>query len=170
MSPQLSPAVPPKKKGRRQAKTSTAPLSGLDVDALLGRERPQQPSISAENAVPEFKQRLAAACELETIVDSSRQLAAIIRDCYITPSLGDSGYERAIEAIRVMRDELVEMDEPGLFNDFMRQLKTSLLAGKLGGDRTELWWRLRQAGLGLVDSRLSERADVSEAEAREVSL
>lgn len=96
------------------------------------------------------------------------QLGAII-EALIRDSLGDAAYDRALEAVRVMRDECVEMEEPGAFNAFVRGLKARLLAGELGGERGEMWWRVRVARLGLIGRGVSEVSDVEEEEVVKVS-
>lgn len=155
--------VPPKPKGRRhQNRDSAKPLSGLNVDELLGREK--RSSISAANAVPEFKQLLATAQDPHAIEDASKQMSHIIRSL-IQHSLGDSGYGRALEALRVMRDELMALEEPRSYNDFLRRLKQDLLRGALQGDRKEMWYEIRRHQLGLITAReVAEVADVDMAD------
>ena len=68
-----------------------------------------------------------------------------------------------------MRQEMIEVDEPGVYNTILRKLKEKLLKGELGGERKDFWYEVRQNKLGLVDKKASERSDVSENEAREVS-
>ena len=141
------------------------PLSGLDVESLLGREK--RVKINPENAIPEFKQLLATTEDSGAINEASKQMGTIIEN-YIRYSTGDSGYGRAIEAIRVMREELNDFEEPRLFNDFMRQLKKHILDGDLDGDRREMWWRIRAGRLGLLDKKTNPMSDVSEDEAKTV--
>ena len=40
-----------------------------------------------------------------------------------------------------------------------------LLGGKLGGDRREMWWRVRGSRYGLIDRKRCFASDVSEEEA-----
>jgi ATP-dependent DNA helicase 2 subunit 2 len=144
------------------------PLSGLDVEALLGREK--RIKISPENAIPEFKQMLATTEDPNGIRDAAKQMATIVHSI-IEHSVGDSGYGRAIEAVRVMKEELMDLEEPGIFNDFIRDLKTRILNEKdLGGDRRDLWWKIRGNKLGLIDKKMSSLSTVSEEEAKEVSF
>ncbi|KAL8370347.1 hypothetical protein RB595_000634 [Gaeumannomyces hyphopodioides] len=158
--------VPPKVKGKRRRET-VKPMSGLDVDALLGKEGPKKRAkISVENSVPEFKQMLAAADEVSTIEDATRQMGVIIRDL-IQNSMGDANYDRATENMRVMRDELVALEEPELYNDFLRSLKKMIAAGELCGDRREMWWYIKLGKLGLVSKKESEVSPVTEEEALE---
>lgn len=96
-------------------------------------------------------------------------MTGIVED-QIRHSLGDANYDRVIETLGVMRDELVGYEEPKLFNDFVRQIKEKLLKEELGGDRRELWWLVRRHKLGLIDKKMSDRSEVSEEEAKEVSL
>ncbi|OQD77574.1 hypothetical protein PENDEC_c002G05822 [Penicillium decumbens] len=157
--------VPPKTKGRKRQRETEKPLSGLDVDALLFQE-PKRSKISAENAVPEFKQMLSRAESVDTIHDAVRQMAAII-ETQIKDSLGDANYDRVIEGLGTMREELVDYEEPALYNEFLRVLKGKVLGEELGGDRRELWWLVRKSKLGLIDQATSERSDVSEEAAKE---
>lgn len=137
------------------------------MDALLGREK--RTTISAENAVPEFKQLLAAAQNPQAIEEASKQMASVIVSL-IKHSLGDSGYGRATEDLRVMREELIGMEEPRLYNDFIRDLKGKLLVDELNGDRREMWWEVRRNRLGLITDKESDVSDVGEEEAKSVSF
>lgn len=142
-------------------------MSGLDVDALLGREK--RAKITTENAIPEFKQMLETAEDISSIEEAAKQMGAITRSL-ITYSLGDSGYGRAIANLATMREELINMEEPALYNDFVKDLKKRLLGGELGGDRRDMMWEIRKAKLGLIDKRASEVSDVTEDEATEVRI
>ena len=65
-----------------------------------------------------------------------------------------------------MREELIEMEEPEAYNEFVRELKGQLLGEKLGGDRREMWGEIRRNKLGLIEKKSSERSRVEEEEAR----
>ena len=108
---------------------------------------------------------LANSEDPNVISGASKQMSTLVQD-WIRSSLGDSGYSRAIEGIRVMREELNEFEEPGIFNDVVRDLKKKLLAGDLGGDRTEMWWLMRVNRLGLIDNRMNPVSGVTEEEAK----
>ncbi|KLU87525.1 hypothetical protein MAPG_06524 [Magnaporthiopsis poae ATCC 64411] len=158
--------VPPKVKGKRR-REPVKPISGLDVDALLDKEGPKKRAkISVENSVPEFKQLLASADEVSIIEDATRQMGVIIRNL-IHDSMGDSNYDRATENLRVMRDELVALEEPELYNGYLRSLKKSIAAGELSGDRREMWWHIKLGKLGLVSKKESDVSNVTEEEALE---
>lgn len=68
-----------------------------------------------------------------------------------------------------MRDEMIEIEEPAVYDGFVRELKRKLLAGELGGDRREMWEEIRKNRLGLVEKGHSESSEVGEEEAKEVS-
>lgn len=157
--------VPPKVKGRgkRQRADREKPLSGLDVDELLGN--PKRIKIEANNLIPSFKQALAVTDDLEAIQEAADGIAKEIRSL-ITNSVGDSAYGRALEAIRVMREEITELEEPEIYNIFIRELKNEILGGKLNGNRRDMWWRIRGSKYGLVDQKRSLVSDVTEEEAR----
>ncbi|OCK79803.1 ATP-dependent DNA helicase [Lepidopterella palustris CBS 459.81] len=156
--------VPPKQKGRKRIREQEKPLSGLDVEELLGRKK--RVKVDERNAIPTFKQILATTDDINTIKDAAKQMGEIICS-NIRDSLGDALYGRAIENIRVMREELIELEEPGVFNDFVRELKEKILGGVLAGDRREFLWRLRGNKLGLVDKKLSPLSEVEGEEAKE---
>ena len=159
--------MPPKTKGRKRLREAEKPLSGLDVDALLKQE-PKRTKISPENAIPEFKQMLSRADSLDIIHDAIKQMASII-ESLIKHSLGDANYDRVVEGLGTMREELVDYEEPALYNDFLGALKGKILGEELGGDRKELWWLIRKSKLGLIDRATSDVSKVTEDEANEVS-
>lgn len=94
-------------------------------------------------------------------------MTGIIED-QIRHSLGDANYDRVTAGLGVMREELISYEEPGSYNDLLRQLKEKLLKEALGGDRRELWWLIRRSKLGLIDKKQSDRSEVTEEEAKEV--
>lgn len=157
--------VPPKVKGRgkRQRTERDKPLSGLDVDQLLGN--PKRIKIESNNLIPSFKQALSASDDLDAIQDAADGIAKEIRSL-ISNSVGDNAYQRALEAIRVMREELTELEEPEIYNAFIKQLKEDILGGRLNGNRKEMWWRIRGNRYGLIDSKRSYVSPVTEDEAK----
>ncbi|GJC86472.1 ATP-dependent DNA helicase II subunit 2 [Colletotrichum liriopes] len=161
------PVSPPKAKGKRKYESSK-PLSGLDIDALLGTQ-PKRPKISAENAIPEFKRALAVAEEVDAIRDAARQMGDIVARL-VADSFGDANYARAAENLSVLRSGLVDLEEPGVYNDIIKGLKAKMLSGELGGDRREMWWKIRTSRLGLIDQATSEVSDVTSEQANEVLL
>ncbi|KAI7977398.1 hypothetical protein EIK77_004814 [Talaromyces pinophilus] len=159
--------VPPKAKGRKRNRDVDKPLSGLDIDELLHREK--RAKISPSNAIPEFKQMLATAETVEAIKDATSQMQKIIED-RIRTSFGDSNYDRVVEELGVLREELIDYEEPDLYNEFVQPLKEKILKEKLGGDRQELWWLIRRSKLGLIDKAVSDRSEVTEEEAKQVCI
>ncbi|KAF2433192.1 SPOC domain-like protein [Tothia fuscella] len=158
--------VPPKQKGRKRGRVIDKPLSGLDVDELLGREK--RAKISDENAIPEFKQLLATIEEMDEVKKAMDQMGAIVRQ-FIERSVGDSGYNRALEMMRVMKEEMTDFEFPDLYNEFVRDLKRKILKGELGQGRDEMWYKIRTTRLGLIDSKTSDVSDVTPEEAFEFS-
>ncbi|KAG6038530.1 hypothetical protein E4U41_004123 [Claviceps citrina] len=156
--------VPPKAKGRRNRET-VKPISGLDIDALLG-EGGKKVKVSDDNPVPDFKRILDTAHDINEIEDASKQMGAIVR-AFVTNSFGDSKYGQAMECLGAMRDQLVDMEEPEMYNTFVRDLKKGLLSGALGGDRRDFWFKVRWSRLGLIDKEESEVSHVTPDEAEE---
>lgn len=157
--------VPPKVKGRKRNREADKPLSGLNVDDLF-RQQPKRAKISSENSIPEFKQTLARAEDIENIKDAVKQMAAIIEN-QIKDSFGNNNYDRVVEELGVMRSELTELEEPVLYNDMLRGLKMKIMAEELGGERREMWWSIRRNRLSLIDKKVSAVSDVTEEEVNE---
>jgi len=157
--------VAPKVKGRgkRQRTERDKPLSGLDVDELLGK--PKNVRIEAKNLIPSFKQALDASDSMDALQEAADGMAKEIR-LLISNSVGDSAYARALEAIRVMREEFTSLEEPETYNMFVRQLKLDILGGKLNGNRRDMWWKIKGNKYGLIDAKRSYASPVTEDEAR----
>lgn len=103
------------------------------------------------------------------IRDAVTQLGSII-ETRVKDSFGDINYGRAIEELDVMRSEMIEIEEPAIYNDFVKTFKTKLLKGELSGDRRDMWYELKKAELGLIDGRQSESSTVTKEEAKQVSF
>ena len=157
--------VPPRVKGRKRFREAEKPLSGLNVEELFRKEK-RGKKIDPSNAVPEFKQMLDLAEDESVIPEAMKQMTTIVED-QIKNSFGDSKYNQALEGISTMRLAMVEMEEPKLYNDMLRGLKSKLLAGELGGDRKEMWYLVRRHMVGLIDKKSSPVSDVSPEQADE---
>ncbi len=166
--------VPPKAKGRagRDADMKK-PISGLDIDALLGSSGPpikkegdELRKISPDNAIPEFKQALAATVSVKQIEGFSEQMGRIV-ESLIATSTGDLHYARAAENMHVMREELIGLEEPAIYNTYVTKLKERLAAEKLGGPRLDMWWTIRTSGLGLITASESDVSSVTDDVAQE---
>ncbi|KAK4114134.1 SPOC domain-like protein [Canariomyces notabilis] len=156
--------VPAKAQGRRGRKEAVKPLSGLDVDSLLGERK--RTNISMENSIPEFKQTLATATDDATVEKAVKQMGEIICKL-IQDSFADLLYARAAENLLVMREELISLEFPALYNKFLTALKKSLLSGELNGDRREMWFKYIVGGhLGLITQSESGASEVTEEEAK----
>ncbi len=153
--------VPPKVKGRKRYRDVEKPLSGLDVEGLFRKE--ERTKISPDNAIPEFKQRMDITDNMEDWKEAVNQMTEIIEE-QIRSSFGSQNYDRALAGLGVVREEMVGMEMPKLFNGVLRGLKQKLIAGELGGDRSEFWWRVRTS-LGPIDSKESELSDMTPEEA-----
>ena len=168
----IIPLVPPKAKGRRQREV-VKPLSGLDIDALLGpaegKDSGERKPISASNAIPEFRRVLDSADQMRQIEDAAKQMGGIIRDL-ISSDFGGSKDDRVLEHLGAMREGLTNLEEPDLYNTFIKDLKNQMLSGALEGDRREMWWKIRKAKLGLIDNKMLDVSEVTEEEAKEVRL
>jgi ATP-dependent DNA helicase 2 subunit 2 len=154
--------VPPKVKGRKRYRDVEKPISGLDVEELFRKEK--RTKISPDNAIPEFRQALDEPENMDLVKESVKQMGIIIQD-QIRTSFGSKNYDRALEGLKVVRGEMLLMEEPTLYNDVLRGLKSKLMADELGGNRREFWWRVRTEGLTLIDKEQLEHSDMSKEEA-----
>lgn len=161
--------VPPKVAGKKGRREPPVPKSGLDVDALLTSSgAPSSSKISAispVNAIPEFKRKLALTEDLGELKSAGQEMLGIMKNL-IRHSLADMNYGRVCEMLKVMREEYIEFDEPTIYNDVVRELKRSIYAEELDGDREDMWSDVRINRLGLVTRGESERVDVGEEEAK----
>lgn len=160
--------VPPKTKGKRwNRKAAPAPLSNLDVAALLAQDPGRKAKgrrIDPKNAIAEFKQVFEGE-DIDEVRDVCKQYGNIIVD-WIRHSVGDSKYGQAVEGILVMREELVEFDEPGMYNDFLADLKKKIFGGELNGDRELMWYKIRVGKLGLITRDESPQSRVTAEESK----
>lgn len=69
-----------------------------------------------------------------------------------------------------MRSELIEMEEVGIYNEWVTGLREKVLGGELGGDRKELWREIAKNGVGLVETKEAEIGGVGEEIAKKVSF
>lgn len=157
--------VPPKAQSRKRTRNEIKPLSGLDVGALLDGNNAKKIKISRENPIPEFKQALDHTESEDSLRDAVRQLSAII-EAQITDSFGDIAYGQAVAELGAMRHEMIEMEEPGAYNEVVRALKRKLLGEELGGNRRDMWYEIRRNKLGLIDKKSSDSSSVDEEEAK----
>lgn len=152
------------------------PIGRFDADDLFSStkgttstETKEFKRITMENSIPDFKHNLRESSEYGEVEDSAKQLGGIIKS-FISTSLGDSGYDRALENLGVMRQQMASYEFPEIYNNFLRDLKGQLLSGgELGGDRRAMWNRIKYSrNLGLIhQGQLPEASKVTEAEAAE---
>ena len=154
--------VPPKVKGRKRNRETEKPLSGLDVESLFKNEK--RLKIDENNAIPEFRQMLGNADKMEIIQEAVQQFSQIIQK-QIKESFGELAYDRVVEELSVMRQEIYELEEATLYNDVLRDIKEKIKAEQLGGDRRELWIKIRNNKVGLIHKGVDKNSDVTEEEA-----
>ena len=89
----------------------------------------------------------------------------------VKTSFADVNYPRVCEILGVVRTELRELEVSEIYNNLIRGLKEDVGAGKLDGNRKDLWGVLRKSRLGLISGD-EEGGDpaVTEEMTAEVSL
>jgi ATP-dependent DNA helicase 2 subunit 2 len=160
--------VDPKLAGRKRGREQPAPKSGLDVEALLTSAAPSVPKkakISSANPIPDFKNKLRTTEDLSDLKEAGKEMLAVLKEL-IKYSLADANYGRVCEILKVMREEYIEYDEPGIYNIVLQRLKEAIVSEELDGDRMECWDGIRYNRLGLITKGESERVEVDDAAAR----
>ena len=161
-------AVPPKTQYKRtkEGGDTVRPISGLDVDSLLkegevmadGAKRSRKNGVKADivigdrNPCADFEKALDDGVQ---IVDAFEQVGDVIRQL-VTDSFADTSYETASDAVQAMRSQSIIWNESNLYNKFMATFKSDLLAGKMGGPRTDFWEMLVNLRTGLVSQQEAE--------------
>ncbi|KAI5309721.1 ATP-dependent DNA helicase II subunit 2, partial [Ascosphaera atra] len=138
--------------GRKRDREVEKPLSGLDIEGLLSK---RQKTIDPKNAIPEFKRLVHTAKGKDDFQTAAKQLADVIEN-RIKTSFGDQNYERAIEELGAMREELIDFDEPSIYNEIIEGLRKKIVAEELNGDRMEMLYLIRKGKLGPIDRFESE--------------
>lgn len=163
--------VPPKARGKRWSRKETSkPLSDLDVAALLAQDpRRKSKRIDPKNAIPEFIQMVESADGLPQFEEACTQLKFIIYD-WIKHSVGNMAYGRALEGIGAMRKACEDMEHPGPFHSFLVELKQKVLGGELGGDRKEMWFKVRQAKMRPLLKSECQGSEFTEEMAKKLML
>ncbi|KAK6344565.1 ATP-dependent DNA helicase II subunit 2 [Orbilia brochopaga] len=144
--------VPTKAKGRKISREK--PLSGLDVAKLL-EERTKAQRIHMDNPVPEFRQMIGSVQQERDIQPLVKQMGDIIKSI-IQQSVADLQYGQAVECLKVLREECLNLEVFELYDSFIKELKSSL-----EGDRRDFWSRVRKEKLGLVLPSEDERSTVT---------
>lgn len=168
--------VPPRTRAKRGRgaggkRDEAKPLSGLDIDSLLGgeeadgaeKEKKRLGPIDQRNAVPEFKQMMDRTKGVDEMREVFGRMGEVVREL-VRGSMGDQKYERALECLRVLREEVVEMEEGRWWNEWLKAFKGEVLRGTLGEGREEFWFRVRQNRYGLLVGK--ENGWAGEEEAR----
>lgn len=130
----------------------------MDIESLLGK---RQKTIDPKNAIPDYVRLLSSAPDTSSFKETNDQFLAIIEN-HITTSLGDQNYERAVEELGVMRREMIEYEEPGMYNEIIDHLFVELENGKLNGDRKEMAYLIRRNRLGRIESNESDMPETSD--------
>lgn len=147
--------VPPQSTAtrRQRARESAATtVSGLDVGALLAKRTPAAPRVDPENPIPSFRQMLDTTRDPEGIKKAAQQFGEVIEE-RVRKDVGGRDESRVLEEMGTLRGEMVEMEEPGIWNEWAKAFREKVLSGELGGERRELWWKVRGQGsqVGLIE-------------------
>lgn len=140
----------------KRGKEPPKPKSGLDLDALLnaGAPRTKKP-ISADNAIPDFKNKIDAlvaedSVEDEEIEDAVKEMMGLTKELVKT-SVSRLNYARACEYLGVLRGTCEDLEFWEIYNRAVGALREEVKEGALGGDRSEFWVEVRRCGLGLFE-------------------
>ena len=165
--------VADKVRGKR-TRDQIKPLSGLDVNSLLNSQKPRAArKITMANSIPDFKQLLEATVSSSEILELVTQMAEVIYKM-VANTLTDGSFDIVTANMRVLRSQMMDLEMPEIYNDFIRAFKQKLIAGELfennfASNERELWFRVKSKRLGLIDKEVSEHSDISKEEAAQVS-
>lgn len=126
-----------------------------------------------ENSIPDFKQLLEASVSSSEIHDLVSQMAKIIYQMAANTATRGS-FDMVTANMRVLRSQMMDLEMPEMYNDFIRAFKQKLVAGELfenefASSKRELWFCVKSKRLGLIDTEVSEHSDISKEEAAQVS-
>ncbi|PSS03796.1 ATP-dependent DNA helicase II [Coniella lustricola] len=164
--------TPEKSTGKRKGDSAadTRPISGFDAGAsILAAREKKKLKVTKENAIPDFKQILRSLSTVKTDqgIETAMKGMADVVSSLIKESFGDQNYDQAIENVGVMREQMIGLEMPKLYNDFLRDLKTQLNSEAFGGDRRDMWYKIRWSGkLGLITTDESETSSVTKDDAQ----
>ncbi|KAL7274898.1 ATP-dependent DNA helicase yku80 [Rhizina undulata] len=136
--------VEPKARGAKRKREQPKPKSGLDVEKLLDLKKRK---IAPDNAIPDFKRLIENNTDVDVLKDAAKQMLTIIKEL-ITDSFANMKYNQVCAMLTVMRNGYIESDESSIFDDAIQELKTDITAGKLGGNRMDLWQQVESEVLG----------------------
>lgn len=158
--------MPPQAQSKRAAVAEVKPLSGLDVEELLGKPS----ELTKDNAIPKYKQWMRHNVEKDhEIVAAVKDMGRIIEEI-ITDSTGSLGYDSAVEHLRVCREKAVELINFNAYNNYIQEFKSRLMKGELGGDRRDFWLEVRKGKLGLIHQEEVENSDKTLDDAKYVRI
>lgn len=161
-----------KGRGKRTRDSGPAPLSGINIDALL-KDR-KKTKITEINAIPEFKQMISpsepdAVPGNAQLAEAMKQMGEVTREVIRKSSLGGTGYDIALRQISEMRTVAVNLEIHEPYNEFVTDLKEKISSGALG-ERKDFWFKFKRAGFGLISQEESEYSEVNDKQAEEVSI
>ena len=141
---------------------------GLTVEeetALKAKNKDDEPrinKISKEHPISDFRDMLSN--RTEDLVDAAvKQMQVRIVEM-VRNSIKDSGFEKALECLRVLREGCINEEEHILFNNFMGKLKMDFYQDK----NFEIFLaKIRTNKVTLITNKESSRSEVTEEQARE---
>ncbi|QSZ30883.1 hypothetical protein DSL72_000441 [Monilinia vaccinii-corymbosi] len=153
--------VPATAKAKRHREV-IKPISGLDVQVLLSRQKRQK--ITVDNAIPEFKQALSNTDSTDGAIKATREMGDTVRTL-LKRSTGNSTWAQAGEYLRTMRTELIDLIEPNIYNNFIEKFKKQFQNDDF--DRAFWFEVVRKDKLGLIHQGELENTEKTEEDARQ---
>lgn len=112
--------------------------------------------------VSRFLHEIENALDLNSVHTAAFIFGAAIED-QIWCSSCEPPYTSVVKQLRVLRKTMVEMEEPGIWNTWIKELKSKLLQEKKN-DCRELWLAMKTGGLGLISGtrrRIGSEEDIA---------
>lgn len=133
-------------------------MNGGDL-SMAGMARGTVTEVGTVDPVGDFKTIISQKDE-DRFKEAAGQMGRRILQL-VTESFGSQLYTKAMECLRVYREQAVQLSEPGSFNEFMKKLKEELK----GLQKTDFWQDVVKDGITLIDSTECSDSKVSRDEA-----
>ena len=142
--------VPEQSKSRKRRADGSAPISSLDVESLLKAGRNKRLHFDSNNAIKDFENYINDGYDPDRLIDGAAELGKILEK-RVQESFGDAHYSSALDDMAEFRRLMQEEEAYGVWNAWVKEFKRKLLGKELGGDRREMWFKVREKGVGLLE-------------------
>ncbi|XP_070533798.1 X-ray repair cross-complementing protein 5-like [Ptychodera flava] len=116
--------------------------------------------VGTVDPVKDFKTIISQKHE-DRFTEAAKQMQERIRSL-VLDSFRDQFYDKAMECLKVLREESAKLGEPDMFNSFLKEFKETLTEK----NKTNFWDKMYTESLTLIDSSESSETKVTKQEAK----